>query len=285
MGHLYGLGYVGFQSPDLDEWVRFGSDVLGGEVVRDDDPEEAVLIRLDDRAFRLVVTRGEDAFAFAGWEVAGYRQFDELLDHLGAHDVVVKEQPELAAARRVARLASCSDPAGNRFEFFCGALRPKQPARPTRPDVRYVAGALGLGHVVFTVPDLKAAEHFYLDVLGFRVSDIIGVTRFARINRRHHSLAFRELEGPSRFRHFSLEAEDLDAVGRTMDAAERAAVPISCGLGKHTNDHMVSFYMKTPSGHEVEFGCQGRLVDDATWTSGSYDSTSQWGHKRTIPVA
>jgi hypothetical protein len=104
------------------------------------------------------------------------------------------------------------------------------------------------------------------------------------VNQRHHSVAFRELEGESRFRHFSLEVEDLDGVGRTLDAAEQAGTPVSVGLGRHSNDLMVSFYMKTPSGYEVEFGCQGRLVDDATWTTSSYDATSLWGHKRTIPV-
>ncbi len=285
MGYLYGLGYIGFQAADLDAWSRFGTEVLGGEVTPITEPEEGLLIRLDDRAFRLMITRGPDGFAGAGWEVAGYRQFDALLAHLAANGVAVKEQAELAPARRVARLATCQDPAGNRVEFFCGGLRPKLPLRPGRANVRYVAGALGLGHVVFTTPELAATERFYLDLLGFKVSDIIGVTRFTRINQRHHSLAFRELEGPSRFRHFSLEVEDLDAVGRTLDAAEKAGVVVSCGLGRHTNDHMVSFYMQTPSGHEVEFGCQGRLVDDDTWTSGSYDSTSLWGHKRTVPIA
>ena len=38
------------------------------------------------------------------------------------------------------------------------------------------------------------------------------------------------------------------------------------GLGKHTNDHMVSFYSRSPSGFDVEFGYDGLLVDEATWT-------------------
>jgi 3,4-dihydroxy-9,10-secoandrosta-1,3,5(10)-triene-9,17-dione 4,5-dioxygenase len=284
VGYLYGLGYVGFQSPDLDNWASFGTEVLGGELTGRSEPEEPLLIRLDDRAFRIMVSEGPDAFGCAGWEVSGYREFDALLEHLTGAGVAVKEEPDLAPLRRVARLASCIDPAGNRVEFFCGALKPKAPIRPARPEVRYVSGALGLGHVVFTVPDIDQALHFYLDLLGFQISDNIRGTRFMRVNQRHHSVAFRELEGESRFRHFSLEVEDLDGVGRTLDAAEQAGTPVSVGLGRHSNDLMVSFYMKTPSGYEVEFGCQGRLVDDATWTTSSYDATSLWGHKRTIPV-
>jgi 2,3-dihydroxybiphenyl 1,2-dioxygenase len=281
---LYGLGYVGFRSPDLDAWARFGRDILGGEVSEPASSGDALLIRLDDRAFRLTISEGENGYDCAGWEVAGYREFDQLLEQLGNAGVAIKEQPELAAGRRVARLATCVDPAGNNVEFFCGALQPKAPLVAARSSIRYVTGQLGLGHVVFTVPDLEATKRFYLDLLGFKISDIIGVTHFCRTNRRHHSLAFRELEGPSRFRHFSLQVEDLDMVGRTLDLAERSDVPVANGLGRHTNDLMVSFYLKTPSGHEVEYGCYGREVDEQTWSSPSYDAVSQWGHKRTIPI-
>jgi hypothetical protein len=32
-------------------------------------------------------------------------------------------------------------------------------------------------------------------------------------------------------------------------------------LGKHTNDHMVSFYVYSPERYAVEFGCNGLRVD------------------------
>ena len=34
-------------------------------------------------------------------------------------------------------------------------------------------------------------------------------------------------------------------------------------LGRHPNDRMFSFYAKTPSGFQFEFGWGGREVDDA----------------------
>ncbi|MFD0567797.1 hypothetical protein ACFQ2M_41870 [Kitasatospora saccharophila] len=33
----------------------------------------------------------------------------------------------------------------------------------------------------------------------------------------------------------------------------------------HPNDHMFSFYVRTPSGFSVEYGWGGLLIDDATW--------------------
>ena len=50
-------------------------------------------------------------------------------------------------------------------------------------------------------------------------------------------------------------------------------------LGRHTNDLMTSFYVRTPSGFEIEYGTGGRLIDDDTWKVGAYDAQSLWGHR------
>jgi 3,4-dihydroxy-9,10-secoandrosta-1,3,5(10)-triene-9,17-dione 4,5-dioxygenase len=76
-----------------------------------------------------------------------------------------------------------------------------------------------------------------------------------------------------------VEVETLDAVGRAYDAVVDAGLPIVRSIGMHTNDHMVSFYVKSPSGVDIEFGCQGREIDEATWQVGHYDAISYWGHR------
>jgi hypothetical protein len=50
-------------------------------------------------------------------------------------------------------------------------------------------------------------------------------------------------------------------------------------LGRHTNDLMTSFYVRTPSGFEIEYGTGGRVVDDETWEVVPYDAQSIWGHQ------
>jgi extradiol dioxygenase len=54
--------------------------------------------------------------------------------------------------------------------------------------------------------------------------------------------------------HFMLETNSLDDVGSAFDLAMQKKTPLATDLGKHTNDHMVSFYAMTPSGFEVEYG-------------------------------
>lgn len=81
-------------------------------------------------------------------------------------------------------------------------------------------------------------------------------------------------------------AADLSEVvgkGCIMDVRGLGSIGIGvadpAGLGKHTNDHMVSFSSRSPSGFDVEFGCGGRLVDDSTWTVAEITKPSFWGHR------
>ena len=71
----------------------------------------------------------------------------------------------------------------------------------------------------------------------------------------------------------------LDEVGRTLDRATRRGAPVSASLGRHANDMMVSFYVKTPGGFDIEYGTDGLLVDGATWVSRETTAISQWGHQ------
>ena len=49
-------------------------------------------------------------------------------------------------------------------------------------------------------------------------------------------------------------------------------------LGRHPNDRMVSFYVRSPSGFEIEYGW-GALEVGEEWTVTQYDAVSVWGHK------
>ena len=52
------------------------------------------------------------------------------------------------------------------------------------------------------------------------------------------------------------------------------------GIGKHPNDQMTSFYVRTPSGFEIEYGTGGLEIPmDKPWPVGQFDALSLWGHK------
>ena len=79
--------------------------------------------------------------------------------------------------------------------------------------------------------------------------------------------------------HVMVEVDSVDEVGRAMDRMKAAGVKLTGTLGRHANDHMVSFYMLSPSGFMIEYGAEGRTIED--WDKYSaFQSTvnSFWGH-------
>ena len=121
------------------------------------------------------------------------------------------------------------------------------------------------------------------DALGFRLSDELRQgplhLAFLRCNPRHHSVALASFEPPTGLVHFMLELASLDDVGYALERAMAAGCHLSATLGKHTNDEMVSFYVRSPSGFDVEVGCGGIRVDEATWTTAEITAPSFWGHR------
>lgn len=277
------LGYIGFASPKAEEWLVFGPEILGLEVAGRG-PDGAVRLRVDDIAYRIVVHPGErDDLAYVGWTVAGPSALDAAVVALEKEGLTVDHgDAALAALRAVAGLAWFVDPFGFRHELAWGQLARPSTFRPGRPMSGFVTGAGGLGHAVLIVPDLERALRFYTGVLGFRLSDRIdaGISvRFLHCNPRHHSLALGGAPGMVGVHHLMLEVASLDDVGTALDLCEKRRIPLAMTLGRHTNDHMTSFYLRTPSGFEIEYGWGGRLVEDeASWVVGAYEATSIWGH-------
>lgn len=277
------LGYVGIRATRLDDWDGYATRLLGMQRV--DRGGRMRAFRMDDRAQRLVVSgAGEDGLDVIGWEVADAAGLDALGARLGDAGVAVRRGPRaLADERRVADLILFEDPAGTRLEVFHGAEQAAEPFQPARPISGFRTGPLGMGHVVLNVEDTAPLVPFYRDLLGFRVSDY-GLTPyplwFFHVNGRHHSFA---MVGSGRrgLHHVMVELGCLDDVGQGYDLAQLDDGRVAYTLGRHTNDHMTSFYTHTPSGFFVEYGWGGRIIDPPAWQPHeTFDGPSLWGHER-----
>lgn len=278
---VHALGYLRLEATDLDAWERFLGEGLDMDVRRRGDVLKA---RIDERPARIVVTASdEDRLAAVGWEVSGLRALEQVtaaLDDAGC--AVTEATPEELADRRVEAMVHVDDPGGTHLEVYAGPALDHRPLAP-RAASRFVAGDLGLGHVVLPQDDLDAAMDFYEHVLGFQHRDSMRLgdswIRFLGCNPRHHSLALMEGAVPSGIVHLMVEVDDLDAVGRGLDRCRALEAPISATLGRHTNDHMVSFYVATPGGFDVEYGTGGRIVDPDAWVTTEITAVSYWGHQ------
>jgi 2,3-dihydroxybiphenyl 1,2-dioxygenase len=245
---LQALGYVGFGSSGLDDWRQFGTGLVGLQAV--ERSSSLLAFRMDDRKQRIVIDRSlGEGERFFGWEVADAAALDALAAKLEQARVDVTSEPgTLADDRRVKRLISFRDPAGNRLEAFYGAEIDDTPFRPGRSISGFRTGPLGLGHAVLTVENIDAVMPFYVDVLGFQLSDYMQKpfrAYFFHINARHHSLALIET-GRNGMHHLMVELFSLDDVGQCYDIALSQQDRVNVTLGRHTNDFMTSFYAKTP---------------------------------------
>jgi 3,4-dihydroxy-9,10-secoandrosta-1,3,5(10)-triene-9,17-dione 4,5-dioxygenase len=290
-GLIGSLGYLRIEATDTGAWREFGTKVLGLTEGRGPDPS-AVYLRMDDFPARLIVVPGErDRLLACGWEVADSGALVEVAHILAAADVPVKagDAAELAD-RRVGELLHVEDPSGNALEIFSGAIMDNRPAVSPYGN-QFVTGDQGMGHVVLPAASDEETLSFYTDLLGFRLRDSMRMPgeffgrpggqvwmRFLGCCPRHHSLALAPMDPAAGIVHLMIEVATLDDVGRALDRCIRRKATISSTLGRHANDLMVSFYVQTPGGFDIEYGTDGRTVDDGTWVSRESTAISLWGH-------
>jgi 3,4-dihydroxy-9,10-secoandrosta-1,3,5(10)-triene-9,17-dione 4,5-dioxygenase len=286
------MGYARVASTDPDAWKRFAGKVLGLAEARGPQ-EDHLYYRIDEVSARLVVFPSDvDRLECVGWELADHDALQAAREHLINAGVEFAEgTPEELADRRVQEMIRFADPWDNVFELFHGITYEARPL-VTPYDNKFVTGEQGMGHVVIPVGDDEAALEFYRDTLGFRLRDSMSMPgefvgkepgtkawlRFLGCNPRHHSLAFLPMPNPSRCVHIMLEVAKLDDVGRALERVRKYNVGLSATLGRHMNDQMVSFYVKSPGGFDIEYGTEGLTVDDEKWVARESTAVSYWGH-------
>lgn len=287
------FAYARVEATDMDAWREYGLKVLG-MIEGTGAPNGELHLRMDDFPARLVIIPGDvDRLAAAGWECANEAELQDVRDRLDAAGWEYEEaSKEVLADRRVCGMITTRDASGYTLEIFHTlALQHRRVVSPY--GHRFVTGEQGFGHIVLSTKDDAADLAFYRDVLGFNLRDsmrlppqVVGREegddpawlRFLGCNPRHHSLAFAPFPNPTGIIHLMVEVENSDDVGLCLDRAKRRNVKMSATLGRHVNDDMLSFYMKTPSGFDIEFGCEGLEVDDEDWVARESTAVSLWGH-------
>jgi len=291
MNGVTSLGYIGLGVSDRTIWRDYAEGVLGLSFAGEGS-DGAHLYRMDELSRRILLHEDAcDDILYAGFEAADANALTDIASRLEAAGVDVQQATaDERKARAVADFIWFKDPDGLRLEVFCGATRVfDQPFRPRRAMSGFVTGEQGLGHIVLTTTNLEKSVAFYRDLLGFRISDYINITltpdmvadfAFLRCNPRHHTVALAPLPLPKRLQHLMVQTQNLDDVGFGYDLAVERGTPIIIELGRHSNDHMVSFYMTTPSGFEAEYGWGARTVDERSWRVERHETPSTWGHKQ-----
>ena len=286
------VAYLGIGVSDLARWRSFASDVLGMQVV-EGASDGGVYLRMDECHHRVVLhPSGEDDVLYVGLQAATHAEYEQSKEALRAAGVLITQGTAAEITQRRVLDFVKFETGEVPFELCVGLhTRWDPPFRPGRSMSGFKTGALGFGHVVLRSNNRDESVRLLTETLGFRISDYIGTMVFLHCNPRHHSVAFQPAakdmprSRDKRMWHFMLETNSLDDVGAAMDIAARSGAALATTLGRHSNDQMVSFYVMTPSGFEVEYGWGGRLVDDSTWIVQRHDRGTLWGHKPQVEAA
>jgi len=284
------LGYLGFESPDAKEWESFGPEIFGLGLA-DPGPDGTVYLRMDDRHHRIAIHPGaENRLAYIGWELRDRKAFRDAITELDTKGYPYElGTPEECEERTVTGIIRLRDPHDFVHELFYAAMFTAGSFIPGKPSHGFVAGSDGVGHVVMVVPQWSDdMDAFVNDILGMELfAGYLAPTpdgglfgpQFFRCNPRSHALGYVTIPGLKGVQHIAIEGKSLDDVGKAYDLVQERDMQITMTLGRHMMDTLVSFYMRSPTGFDIEFGAGGVVLDDETFVQEKPSTPEVWGHK------
>jgi catechol-2,3-dioxygenase len=200
---------------------------------------------------------GRIAASLARLDVASERTADALVTQDAASGVGLRIQPSPRLVQPAEASPVYNGPGRHGRRGRAPAVVTEAPVRPRK-----------LGHVVHTTRDLAASHRFWVDGVGFRVSDELpGVGWFLRCSTDHHNLLIQA--APAAFLHHTAwEVADADEIGRgathmLAGDPERHA----WGFGRHHVGSNFFWYLRDPAGTFAEYYSDLDVIeDDAAWT-------------------
>ena len=285
------LGYALVESRRLDDWQRFLEEGIGLHLA---DTDEAIrAFRMDAHARRIIVRDGvrEDVAAL-GIELRDEAVLETVLARLSRCGIATKRvEGDEAALRGVRSFVRLEGPKRLALELCVAPLTTDEPLRMRTSG--FVTGAGGFGHLAITSKLPERTQRFWEEIFDARLSDRVaqpvgGImldVAFLRLNERHHSVAVAATRGlrvdpiRTQVQHIALLAAGLDDVSAAYQRVRGLGFEIAHEIGQHPNDLEISFYAVSPSGFEIELGCDALKVDEATWQPAQHDAISIWGHK------
>lgn len=124
-----------------------------------------------------------------------------------------------------------------------------------------------LSHVVINSADVDSQMSFFMDLLGFRVSDSTSAMEFIRCCRDHHSVALARGTGAS-LNHMAYDMQDIDGIMRGSGRLKQSGFEVEWGLGRHGPGDNVFSYFVEPNGFVAEYTTEVQQIDELTHEPG-----------------
>lgn len=276
MSRVNEIRYVGYGVPDFDAEASFYADVWGLEPVPSDDGMAWFKARGHDEHHVVRLRRADvkrvDVIALSA---DSRTDVDALAQKVAASGCKIIHDPRDLTSPGGGYGFRFFSPDGLPFEISSDVAR-----GGSAPVERWDGVPVKISHIVLHSPDHKALTQWFIDVLGFRLSDWLGdFMSFLRCNSAHHRLAI--LPGPPCLNHVAYDMEGLDGMMRGIHRLKQKGTDIRWGPGRHTAGNNTFSYFTTPNGFAVEYTSELEEVDDASWQAQVYTPAplvmDQWG--------
>lgn len=280
MIELCDLSYVRLETENLDSAVRFATEKLGLQLVRQED--NRAYVRGDERDHDICYINGGGSQHVLGFEVTDADALEAAFQELQkAGTPVNRGTADGCADRRVVDYISFQDPTGNWFDL---TIRPHKATRryfPTRD-----AGITAFSHVGLRTTDARRDEKFWTTYFNIRANDWIGDAGLLSFDEVHHRIALFPADRPG-IQHINFQVESIDDLMRSYYFMTSEQVRIVFGPGRHATSGAMFLYFEGPDGMVYEYSHGVRMIDDPDYRPRQFPFTPEafcvWGAKPDIP--
>ncbi|MHA4871855.1 VOC family protein [Duganella sp. PWIR1] len=291
--HISGIERVKFAVTALDDASRFAADwglsqaaADGALLYRTVDGSEVEIVEADPAVPGRTPVGNSSGLCEITWGVTDPQGLRDLAEELGRDravsvdvDGTLRCLDDLGiglAFRMVRRHQSPAEP--TRFNG------PGQPDRLNRRAVRYQrAQPHEISHIAIGVDDAGAASAFYIERLGFIISDRYanrGVfMRCAPAGNHHHLFLLNGRQPGTRLNHLAFKVRDVHEVIGGGQYIDSRGWTTFAGPGRHTVSSACFWYFNTPLGCSWEYAADEDIVTE-TWETQDFAATadifSEW---------
>ena len=276
MSRITEIRYVGYGVSDLETERAFYRDIWGLREVASDDGMVYFAAQggVEHHVVRLRASEVAriDVIALAA---SDHIAVNDLYAKVAASDATLISAPHDLASPGGGYGFRFFSPDGLTFEISSDVTRGKM-----RDISRWDGVPVKISHIVLHSPERLKLVAFFIDVLGFRLSDWLGdAMAFLRCNSAHHRLAI--LPGPPCLNHVAYDMQGIDGVMRGIHRLQQNQIDIGWGPGRHTAGNNVFSYFVTPGGFVVEYTAELEEVDEDSWQAKVHPpepmTMDQWG--------
>jgi catechol 2,3-dioxygenase-like lactoylglutathione lyase family enzyme len=241
------IAHATYETPDLDQQVEYYTEILGLNLVAKEKDGAYLASTIDHHS--VVLRKGSAARCVRlGFQLGSDDDLDAFQKQTAAQNIQVRRLKD--SEPTIADIVAFEDPKGTVMEVF---KRPEPQGQkfPTKGIVPHK-----IGHVAFFVSDVKRTTQFYLDVLGFRVSDWMGdFFSFLRCGPDHHTINLMQTKEDRHF-HTAFELRDWGHMLTACDFLSLNGYKLLWGPGRHGIGHNLFAYHRAPNGLITELFAQ-----------------------------